>query len=146
MVRRLLLTALVATLGVALPAAAEGEPGYGLAGSDPAGCLSYDASVAMSCAGAAADACVAQAWSCAADAVETSSAWAAARSLEGPACRSWDLNTPDANQPLTETFILDPEGCLQSFLRRTLGWPPAEVAAVAESAPLPVVETVLSWT
>ena len=138
MVRRLLLTALATTLAVALPAAAEGDAGFGLPGSDPEGCLPYD----LSCATAAADACGMDPGSCIADA-EDSASMALTPSPDGTTCRAWDLNMPDANQPLTEMFMLDPEGCIQSFLRRTLGWPPSEVTFATESVPF--VETVLSW-
>jgi hypothetical protein len=119
MLRRLLLTAFLATLAVALPAAAEEDPSaFGIPiGSDAQDCLTPD----LACLGEA----------------DGSSAASEAESGEGFACRAWDLNMPDNNQPLMDTLILDPDGCVRSFIRRTLGWPPIEWTFEVYSSTLP---------
>jgi hypothetical protein len=108
MLRRLPLTALLALLAVALPAAAEGDPSMlGIpVGPDVQDCLTPD----LECPATAAES------------FATSSLDAA----EGVACQAWELNTPDSSQPVWDAVILDPDGCIRSFLRRTLGWPPIE--------------------
>lgn len=39
-------------------------------------------------------------------------------------CAVWDISMPDSSQPVWESVVLDPDGCIREFLRRTLGWPP----------------------
>ena len=145
MVRRLLLTALLATLAVAMPATAQEDAPFAVAdGSAPAGCLSdlscgFD-ELAIAC----------EAWDPDCPLDDGQDASGGLLQL-GPGCRPWDLNMPDSNQSLAETLILDPEGCIQSFLRRTLGWPPTEAAEVGDLSELPaseppVIGPVLSWS
>ena len=128
MLRRLPLTAFLALLAVALPAVAEvalpavaeGDPSaFGIPlGPDVQECLDPDLE-------------------CPATSAESSSSFAMARldATAGLACQAWEINTPDANQPIWDTVILDPDGCIQSFIRRTLGWPPLsyEVQFVSSS-------------
>lgn len=107
MLRRLPLTAFLALLAVALPAAAEGDPpAFGIpVGPDRLECLDPD----LVC-----------------DEVEGTLPPSEVATAEGFACRAWDFNMPDNNQPLMDTIIADPDGCVRSFVRRTLGWPPIE--------------------
>ena len=143
MVRRLLLTALLAALAVAPPAAAEGDPAFGLpSGTDP-GCLPSD----LSCAGPL-DACDDLLGPCPAESQAAALGFGDSTegmdSADGTACRPWDLNMPDTNQSIWETFTLDPDGCLRSFLRRTLDRLPPfemELAETVDPLPLPSVDT-----
>ena len=106
MLRRLPLTAFLALLAVALPAAAEGDPSaFGIPLPDVQDCLDPDLDCSATSAG-------------------SSLAMSRLDVADGVACQAWELNTPDANQPIWDAVILDPDGCISSFIRRTLGWPP----------------------
>lgn len=138
MVRRLLLTALLAALAVALPVAAEEDPAFGLpSGSDPAGCLSSD----LSCVGPL-DVCDPLLGSCWGGESQSASlsAMHVAESME---CRPWDLNTPSTNTSIWETLIVDPDGCIRSFVRRTLDRLPPFATDSAIASPL--VNDLLPW-
>lgn len=141
MLRRLLLTALLATLAVALPAAAEEDPVFGLAsGSDPWGCLPSD----LSCLGAA-DACDAWLGSCSSDGSQSAS-FGPLQTADSLACRAWSLNWPDNNQPLLDTFVFDPDGCLRRLVWRTVEAVLEELPPAEEPEPvLPIAPSVISW-
>ena len=131
MVRRLLLTALLATLAVALPAAAEGDPAAPESppGSDAPACQPSDlfCGLALNLYGVPT---VGEEFQGHSDTRDDS------------ACRAWSMNWPDGNRPVTDTVIVDPDGCLRSFVRRTLGWPPLEENVQVHLAP---ASNVLPW-
>lgn len=119
MVRRLLLTALSVVLAVAVPASAEAPA------SDPGpepllACPPLD----LACLeGHAMPACPAWDLLCPA---ESASAGEASEETDLTGCRVYTL---DASQGNLQGLVLDPDGCLREFLRRTLGWPPMEWSA-----------------
>lgn len=129
MVRRLLLTALLTLLAVAPPAAAEEDPApSGIpAGPGMGSCLPSDLACAHEEASAMCDP-LSMACPVEADALSVDSAHV--ESTES-ACQAVDMNMPGTGQPV----ILDPDGCIRSFIRRTLGWPPGATAQVETAAP-----------
>jgi hypothetical protein len=118
MVRRFLLTALAVVLAVALPASAEGpasEPRL-----DPASCPPLDATCLD---GLAVPTC--DPWDLICPAESASSPETSGETgLTG--CRPYSM---DLSQGSLQGLIVDPDGCIYEFLRRTLGWPPVEWAA-----------------
>jgi hypothetical protein len=125
MARRLLLTALVAVLAVALPAAADEEPAASEPFSETVGCLPLDpcstALPVVEC----------ETWDLECNLAATCDGLApcpAEEELEddGSTCSAFDLNLPNSNQPVADTLVLDPDGCLRNFIRRTLGLPPTD--------------------
>ena len=106
MVRRLLLTALVATLAVALPAAAEEDPSAETSGSPPPECLPYDL--------------VCDDGSASIAGLPVVSTQFQADSSDGQECPLYDLNMPDNNQPIEETLTVDPDRCYRRIVYEIL--------------------------
>ena len=127
MVRRLPSIALLAVLAVALPAAAEEDPGASEPGSDPASeCLPLDPFCTV-----LAPVAECEAW-------ELDCNLAEAPSLEDAApssvCRAVEYNSLAENRPLWETVVVDPDGCLVEWVKRSLGIPPIETVVEAKSS------------
>ena len=116
MVRRLLLTALLAALAVALPAAAEADPAFGPpTGSDPSGCLPSNLFCGLDLCSGALDPCALD------DPSASFSLYqAVGGAVDEPTCRAWDVNMPDAEQSIWETVTVDPEGCIRRYVWETL--------------------------
>ncbi|MEA3137146.1 MAG: hypothetical protein QOJ26_483 [Thermoplasmata archaeon] len=116
MVRRLLLIALVATLAVALPAAADEDPPASDPGPASEPCQPLDLSCIQPAEAVQCDEGMA---SCSVDLGVLPSTGS-----QQDTCPVYDLNM----QPNTPTglIVLDPGGCLRAYIRRTLGWPPSE--------------------
>ena len=126
MVRRLLWAALATMLAVALPAAAD-EASPSDPSSDP---------LSSACSSLAASLCA-------------STAFAVAPGYEGGeegACEAWEINTPGSGAPLTETLVVDPDGCIRGVVRRILDWPPVEThvdGRILPGSSSPVLNSIL---
>jgi hypothetical protein len=123
MVRRLLLTALVATLAVALPAAADEDPAASAPPEQAVGpaCQPFD----LSCLpGPDLDVveCDSSLTTCSPD----TSGLPEPGDDEGLAeqCKAYEFTMP-GDGPMTQIVVIDPEGCIRNYIRRTLGWPPS---------------------
>jgi hypothetical protein len=124
MVRRLLSIALLAVLAVALPAAAEEDPAASEPGLDPADCPPLEP-----CTTSLPDAC--EAWDLECNLAEAPSLEDATPSS---ACRAVEYNSPTENGPVWEMVVVDPEGCLMEWVKRSLGIPPIDTVVEVKSA------------
>lgn len=131
MVRRLLLTALVAVLAVALPASAQEDPPASEPSSDPpADCPPLDPFCASPALPIVWGQCDVWQLEC-----NLEQAPSVEETRESTSCRAFEYNSISQNQPVWETLVVDPDGCLKAWAKRTLGIPPVE-AAVEDAHPL----------
>jgi hypothetical protein len=47
-------------------------------------------------------------------------------------CKPYEINSP-TNGPVTETVLIDPDGCYREKIRHALGWPPSDQALLIDA-------------